>query len=64
MLEMFNIPYIPMESLSMQERLRMVTQVLKLAGLRDKTEFPAPIHQAPAAAMPPPRGFTLTQGLS
>ncbi|MDP6839797.1 MAG: ATP-binding protein [Planctomycetota bacterium] len=33
MLEMFSIPYIPVESLSMQERTRLLERVLGLAGL-------------------------------
>ncbi len=33
MLEMFGIPYIPMDCLSMQERVRLVERVLALAGL-------------------------------
>ncbi|MDF1836617.1 MAG: AAA family ATPase [Planctomycetota bacterium] len=67
MLEMFDIPYIPMESLSMQERLRMVTQVLNLAGLREKGDMPVPSASAPVDStpeMPQPRGFSITQGLS
>ncbi|MCA9001732.1 MAG: ATP-binding protein [Planctomycetes bacterium] len=64
MLEMFDIPYIPMESLSMQERLRMVTQVLRLAGLRGKGE-PSPALERTSKPEPQhPRGFTLTPGLS
>jgi predicted ATPase len=33
MLEMFAIPYIPMDCLSMQERVRLVERVLSLAGM-------------------------------
>lgn len=33
MLEMFSVPYIPVESLSMQERVRLMERVLSLAGL-------------------------------
>jgi len=33
MLEMFAVPYIPVESLSMQERVRLLERVLGLAGL-------------------------------
>jgi nicotinamide riboside kinase len=33
MLEMFDVPYVPVESLSMQERVRCVDRVLTLAGL-------------------------------
>ena len=32
LLEMFSVPYIPVESLSMQERVRLVERVLALAG--------------------------------
>lgn len=39
LLEMFGVPYIPIESLSMQERVRLVTRVLSLAGLeRDRAQ--------------------------
>lgn len=34
MLEWFGVPYIPLASLSMQERVRMVDRVLSLSGLR------------------------------
>lgn len=34
LLEMFDVPYIPVESLGMQERVRLVDRVLNLAGLR------------------------------
>jgi nicotinamide riboside kinase len=33
MLEMFGVPYVPVESLSMQERIRTAERVLTLAGL-------------------------------
>lgn len=33
LLEMFDVPYIPVESLSMQERVRLVERVLDLAGV-------------------------------
>jgi nicotinamide riboside kinase len=33
LLEMFNVPYIPVASLAMQERIRLVERVLDLAGL-------------------------------
>ena len=33
MLEMFSVPYIPVESLPMQERVRLLERVLSLAGL-------------------------------
>ena len=36
LLEMFRVPYIPVESLSMQERVRLFERVLDLAGLEKK----------------------------
>ena len=45
LLEMFSVPYIPVESLSMQERVRLVQRVLALASLEPKdnpSERPAP----------------------
>jgi nicotinamide riboside kinase len=36
MLEWFDVPYIPVASLSMQERVRLVERVLSLAGLQRK----------------------------
>jgi nicotinamide riboside kinase len=33
LLEVFDVPYIPVQSLSMQERVRLVQRVLELAGL-------------------------------
>jgi hypothetical protein len=33
LLEMFGVPYIPVESLAMQERVRLIERVLSLAGL-------------------------------
>lgn len=60
MLELFAVPYIPVESLSMQERIRMVERVLELAGLPKRgeepsylsrdTDAPAPRAQAEAPA--------------
>jgi nicotinamide riboside kinase len=44
LLEMFEVPYIPVESLSMQERVRLVDRVLQLGGL-------SPAHQ-PARYLP------------
>src|SRR5690349_21173346 len=37
LLEMFRVPYIPVESLSMQERVRLFERVLDLAGLEKKS---------------------------
>jgi nicotinamide riboside kinase len=36
LLEMFRVPYIPVESLSMQERVRLVERVLDLAGVESQ----------------------------
>ncbi|MEZ6019242.1 MAG: hypothetical protein R3F17_03825 [Planctomycetota bacterium] len=52
MLEMFAVPYIPVESLSMQERLRTVAQVLRLAGLPTADER----RTQRRAQRSPPRG--------
>jgi len=38
MLEMFAVPYVPVASLSMQERVRLVQRVLGLAGLEPAAE--------------------------
>lgn len=38
LLEMFDIPYIPVDPLSMQERTRLVGRVLELAGLQTAAE--------------------------
>jgi nicotinamide riboside kinase len=37
LLEMFSVPYIPVESLSMQERVRTIESVLALAGVAEVT---------------------------
>ena len=37
LLEMFRVPYIPVESLSMQERVRLVERVLELAGVESRS---------------------------
>jgi predicted ATPase len=60
LLEMFRVPYIPVESLSMQERVRLLERVLDLAGLEKKSAAkdegepmeirPAPRFQAQAEA--------------
>ena len=44
LLEMFDVPYIPVESLSMQERVRLVDRVIQLGDLR-------PVHQ-PTSYLP------------
>ena len=40
MLEMFDVPYIPVQSLPMQERIRLVQRVLELAGASPKGTAP------------------------
>jgi nicotinamide riboside kinase len=44
LLEIFDVPYIPVESLSMQERVRLIERVLGLAGMK----------RAPAGSTAPP----------
>jgi nicotinamide riboside kinase len=53
LLEMFDVPYIPVASLSMQERVRLMERVLSLAGL----EAPAApsLDDAAIRASRPPR---------
>jgi len=46
LLEMFDVPYIPVASLAMQERIRLVERVLDLAGL------PAPADDSRAVLQP------------
>ena len=41
MLEMFSVPYIPVESLSMQERVRLLERVLDLAGVHPAGDLTA-----------------------
>ena len=43
LLEMFDVPYIPVESLSMQERVRLVERVLELSGGLQRAMPPAPV---------------------
>lgn len=56
LLEMFGVPYIPVESLAMQERVRLLERVLALAGL-ERGERGRPIEHR--AAAPDPRGDLL-----
>ena len=49
MLEMFDIPYLPVQSLPMQERIRLVERVLDLTGVR-----PVNPQLEPAVKEPPP----------
>ncbi|HPF14259.1 MAG: ATP-binding protein [Planctomycetes bacterium] len=65
MLEMFAIPYIPVESLSMQERLRTVSRVLQLAGLESNAvaSEPEAMRLRPVGEpAPSPRGFSMAPG--
>ena len=48
LLEQFAVPYIPVASLSMQERVRLVERVLSLAGVREQGAS-APLPQPQAA---------------
>ncbi len=48
LLEMFDVPYIPVASLAMQERIRLVERVLDLAGV------PHPANQSEAVLAPYP----------
>jgi nicotinamide riboside kinase len=50
MLEVFDVPYIPVQSLSMQERVRLVQRVLDLAGLERDGLAVQPLPAAPAKA--------------
>jgi len=51
LLEMFGVPYIPVESLAMQERVRLFESVLGLAGLQPQ-ELPVRYLQPRAPASP------------
>ena len=53
LLEQFDVPYIPVASLSMQERIRLVERVLDLAGLK-KAEAPPSALSNPSAHTSPP----------
>jgi nicotinamide riboside kinase len=58
MLEMFGVPYVPVESLSMQERVRCVDRVLTLAGLRHleaEVESVGDTHAERSGVIPPHR---------
>ena len=49
LLEMFGVSYIPVESLPMQERIRLVENVLGLAGFQPKSEREEPQASGPHA---------------
>ena len=55
LLELFDVPYIPVESLSMQERVRLVERVLDLAGV----SAPEDLLPQPAAPVPSRSGSTI-----
>ena len=56
LLEMFDVPYIPVESLAMQERVRLVERVLGLAGFSPSHEQPHYLPaSSPQAGVVPPR---------
>lgn len=55
LLEIFDVPYIPVESLSMQERVRLVERVLDLADLEADRADTAPAAGGDAAVRVPPR---------
>jgi nicotinamide riboside kinase len=52
LLEMFRVPYIPVESLSMQERVRLFERVLDLAGLQKKSESQGSVSNGEMHPMP------------
>ena len=61
LLEMFAVPYIPVESLSMQERVRGIERVLDLAGLPPLEKRPAALPGRVEAGVRQPRnGRTAT----
>jgi nicotinamide riboside kinase len=47
MLELFAVPYIPVEGLGMQERVRLLERVLALAGLRKSADIEVESAAAP-----------------
>lgn len=55
MLEMFDVPYVPVESLSMQERVRCIDRVLTLAGLEPVAAAASLLGAAPRHGVVAPR---------
>lgn len=55
LLEMFDVPYIPVESLSMQERVRLVDRVVQLGGLHPVQQQPdyLPTQTEPTGVIQP-----------
>jgi len=53
MLEWFGVPYIPVATLSMQERVRLVDRVLSLAGLTRRSPADPGADDAPSQAEAP-----------
>jgi predicted ATPase len=60
MLEMFGIPYIPMDCLSMQERVRLVERVLSLAGLEPEGTETIPVPARAELRRKEPNGSPAT----
>ena len=54
LLEMFGVPYIPVASLAMQERVRLIERVLHLAGLQcpDRTLTPGSVASQMGMSLP------------
>jgi nicotinamide riboside kinase len=57
MLEMFAVPYIPLESLPMQERVRCIERVLDLAGVRPVIDVTAALPGNVESGVRCPRGM-------
>ena len=56
LLEMFGIPYIPVASLGMQERIRLISNVLGLSGLKPGLPEDEKLVERPAASQPKQNG--------
>ena len=56
LLELFAVPYVPVESLSMQERTRLLDRVLALAGLRPRDAERAYLSRPEATLVPRAKG--------
>jgi len=65
LLEVFDVPYIPVQSLSMQERVRLVERVLALAGQPAASQLqPAASQLQPAASQLQPAASQLQPAAS
>jgi predicted ATPase len=64
LLEMFGVSYIPVESLPMQERIRLVENVLKLAGFCPRADRNEPVREStgpePSVEIPRPSSLSYT----